>query len=140
MNVWENLRNRHILLIDDDEWIRDSLKLFLDAEGCMLDAFETGEEAIRAVQEKHYDIIIVDYRLPGINGIQFLMQARTHVLSAKTILISAYGNEDLRSQAESLGVEAFLPKPITADALETVMSCLSDSGNPNKKGNNERDK
>ena len=52
------------------------------------------------------------------------------MLSSRTILTSAYGNEDLRAQAKSLGVEAFLPKPITTETLETIMACLEDSGNP----------
>lgn len=139
MEGCEDLKNKHILLIDDDEWIRDSFRLFFNAEGCTVDAFETGEEAIGAVQEKHYDIIIVDYKLPGIDGIQFLMQARTHVLSTKTVLISAYGNEDLRLQARSIGVEAFLPKPITAETLETILSWLAHSGNSDGEGDNEPD-
>ena len=60
MNLFSKLRKMKILLIDDDHWIRDSLRIFFEAEGCHLLALETAEEGIAALEEDTYDIIIVD--------------------------------------------------------------------------------
>ena len=65
MDLYRILRKMKILLIDDDEWIRDSLALFMEAEGCHLKACESAEEAWDALKQQPYDIIIADYRLPG---------------------------------------------------------------------------
>ena len=64
MNLFSKLRKMKILLIDDDEWIRDSLRLFFEAERCQLLTLETAEEGLVALRENTYDIIIVDYKLP----------------------------------------------------------------------------
>ena len=66
-----------ILLIDDDEWIRDSLSLFFESEGCCLNAFETAGEGLNALKKKPYHIVIADYRLPGMNGLDFLKRIHT---------------------------------------------------------------
>ena len=62
MNLYKKLRNMKMLLIDDDAWIRDSLSIFFESEGCHLKALETAEEGLKALKKQPYDIIIVDYR------------------------------------------------------------------------------
>ena len=71
MDLFSKLQKMKMLLIDDDEWIRDSLSFFFDAEGCKLRTFETAEEALKVLRRQHYDIIICDYRLPGMDGCGF---------------------------------------------------------------------
>jgi DNA-binding response OmpR family regulator len=65
-----------ILLVDDDEWIRDSLGLFFEAEGCDMLAFETAEEGMEAVKKQAYDIVISDYKLPAMDGLEFLRRVK----------------------------------------------------------------
>ena len=61
MKLFSKLRQMKILLIDDDEWIRDSLGLYFEDEGCHLLALETAEEGIEALKGQNYDIIMVVY-------------------------------------------------------------------------------
>ena len=68
MDVFSKIREMRILLIDDDEWIRDSLRIFFEAEGCDLLALETAEEGIAAIKDQIFDLIIADYKLPGLDG------------------------------------------------------------------------
>lgn len=74
MHMFSTLRKMKILLVDDDEWIRGSLQLFFEAEGCQLIALETAEEGLAALREDTYDIIIVDYtvtaRTAGIGALK----------------------------------------------------------------------
>ena len=67
-----------ILLIDDDEWIRDSLRLFFEGEECHLKAIEKAEEGLKILKNENYDIIIVDYRLPDMDGLEFLKQIKEY--------------------------------------------------------------
>jgi DNA-binding NtrC family response regulator len=76
MDVFDKLRTMKILLIDDDEWIRDSLSIFFEAEGCQLMVFETAEEGLAELKDQTYDLIIVDYKLPGLDGLEFLKRTQ----------------------------------------------------------------
>ena len=104
MNPFSKLRKMKVLLIDDDEWIRDSLRLFFETEGCQLIALETAEEGLVALSQDTYDIIIVDYKLPGQDGIKFLKHIRNAHSDAIKILITAYKSEPVISEAKKLGI------------------------------------
>ena len=117
-----------MLLIDDDEWIRDSLRLFFEAEGCVLSVLETAEEGIEALNEQCYDIIISDYRLPGMDGLAFLKQVKKMQPSAVKILITAYGNKGVVSEARKIGIEDFIEKPFTNKSIEESLFRLIEKG------------
>jgi CheY-like chemotaxis protein len=68
MDLFDKLRPMKIFLVDDDKWIRDSLSLFFEGEGCHLMTYETAEEALEALEEGPV-IFIVDYKLPGMDGL-----------------------------------------------------------------------
>jgi DNA-binding NtrC family response regulator len=122
MHLFNTLRKMRILLIDDDEWIRGSLQLFFETEGCQVIALETAEEGLAALREDTYDIIIVDYKLPGQDGIEFLKQIRNAHSDAIKILITAYKSEPIVSEAKKLGIQGFIEKPFTS---ETILGSLS---------------
>ncbi|UCF89902.1 MAG: response regulator [Desulfobacterales bacterium] len=128
MDLFEKLRDMKILLIDDDEWIRDSLYLFFESEGCDLLALETAEEGIGALQDQAYDIIIADYKLPGLNGLEFLRQAHKTHSDAIKILITAYGNRKLIAEAQRDGIHDFIQKPFTSETILTSLGRLIETG------------
>jgi YesN/AraC family two-component response regulator len=111
-----------ILLVDDDEWIRDSLSLFFEVEGCNLLTLETAEEGIEAVKQQFYDIIISDYKLPGMDGLEFLKRVKEKQPDAFEILITAYANGGILKEAKTLGVHDFIPKPFTSEDVETALT------------------
>ena len=113
-----------ILLIDDDEWIRDSLTLFFGGEGCRLVAFETAEEGMDALKKKSYDIIIADYRLPGLDGLEFFRHLQKSHPDVIKILITAYGSNRVVSEAFKLGIHDFIDKPFTSETIESSLSRL----------------
>ncbi len=129
MNLFNKLRQMKILLIDDDEWIRDSLRMFFDAESCHLTALETAEEAIEALKKQDFDIIITDYKLPGMDGLDFLGLIQESSVSAIKILITAYGSEEVVAEAGRHGVQAFIEKPFTSDIIEGTLSSLIERKN-----------
>ncbi len=124
MELFNELREMKILLVDDDEWIRDSMQLFFEAEGCHLTALETAEEGLEALKKQDYDIIITDYRLPGMDGLDFLKRIHDPHAQAIKILITAYGSHEVVSEASKLGVHDFIEKPFTSDIVEGALSSL----------------
>ena len=125
MDVFSKLRDMKILLIDDDEWIRDSLSIFFEAEGCRIVSVETAEEGLEAVRSQNYDIIITDYKLPGMDGIEFLRQIRTSQQNAKKILITAYKSELVVKEAKKVGVQHLIAKPFTSETIEASLTFLT---------------
>ena len=124
MDFFNQLKNMKILLIDDDEWIRDSLSLFFESEGCQLLALETAEEALDAIKQQTYEIIITDYRLPGINGLEFLKQIQSKDLDAVMILITAYCDDEVISEAKRIGVQDIITKPFNSEDIEASLARL----------------
>jgi DNA-binding NtrC family response regulator len=122
MDLFSRIREMKILLIDDDEWIRDSLSIFFEAEGCRVLAFETAEEGIAAIKDQTFDLIIVDYKLPGMDGLEFLKRIHSSHPIAIKVLITAYRNDSVVSEARKLKVQGFIEKPFTSD---TIMASLA---------------
>jgi DNA-binding NtrC family response regulator len=116
-----------ILLIDDDEWIRDSLGLYFEGEGCHLLALETAEEGIHELKEQDYDIIMVDYRLPGMDGLEFLRRIQKTQPNALKVLITAYKSEGVVSEALKIGIQDFIEKPFTTETIEGSLTRLIES-------------
>ena len=124
MDLFSKLKEMKILLIDDDKWIRDSLSLFFEYEGCHFLALETAEEAMEALKMHNYDIIIVDYKLPGMDGLEFLKRIHESHPDTRKILITAYRNEEVVSEAIRMGVQDFIEKPFTSKIIEASLSRL----------------
>ena len=126
MDLFGKLKEMKVLLIDDDEWIRDSLTLYFCSEGCDLLALETAEEGMEELKRRDYDIIIVDYRLPGMDGLEFLERIKDSHPDALRLLITAYGSRDVFLKAREIGVQGFIDKPFTSKTIENSLSQLID--------------
>ena len=124
MDLFSKLKEMRILLIDDDEWIRDSLSLFFESEGCHLLALETAEEGMEELNRQDHDIIIVDFRLSGMDGLEFLERIKDSHPDALTILITAYGSKDVFLKARKTRVQDFIDKPFTVETIEDSLSRL----------------
>ncbi len=128
MNLFEKIKDLKILLIDDDESIRDSMKMFFLGEGICIDTEETAEEGIRVLEKKHYDIIITDYKLPGMDGLSFLQHIHTLCSDSFKILMTAYGSNDLLASAVGLGIDEYIEKPFTAKLIRGALTRYLEKG------------
>ena len=124
MDLFSVLKKKKILLIDDDEWIRGSMTLFFESEECRIKALETAEEGLEELKEHVYDIIIIDYKLPGINGLEFLERIQDLYPNAIRILISAYGNKKVVDKAKNIGIQDYIEKPFTSEIIEECLTRL----------------
>jgi len=124
MDLFKELKKMKVLLIDDDEWIRDSLTLFFESEQCHLNAVESAEEGLELLRDQRYDIIITDYWLPGINGLEFFKRIFETNRNAIKILITAHGSPEVSDEAKKLRVNALIAKPFTSNTVVNVLSQL----------------
>ena len=117
MNPFNELKNVKTLLVDDDEFIRNSLELAFKTKGCCLQVAESAEEGLQAIKDQQFDIIISDLRLPGINGLEFLKLATVTQPDAIRFLITTYRDDFIFSKALRMGIRAFIEKPFTVAKL-----------------------
>lgn len=122
MDLFSEIKGMRILLVDDDVWIRDSLRIFFETEGCHVLAFETAEEGLTEIKDHIFDLIIVDYKLPGLDGIEFLKRIHNLQPDAIKVLITAYRNDSVITEAKKLKIQGFIEKPFTS---ETIMASLT---------------
>jgi len=122
--LFEQLKSKRIMLIDDDDFIRDSMGLFFEGEGCKLDVFETAEEALMELGHHSFDIILADYKLPGIDGLEFFRRINESSPNTIKILITAYGNTEILSEVKMMGIHDFIAKPFSTITIEKSLSNL----------------
>lgn len=134
MDVFSQLRNMKILIIDDDEWIRDSLRIFFEAEGCFVVVLETAEEGLAELKCQAYDLIIVDYKLPGIDGLEFLKRTQDEHSDAMRVLITAYRTGSVISEARKLKIQGLIEKPFTSESLMDSLAHLIEMREFRKQG------
>lgn len=118
------LEGKKVLLVDDDPTIRDSMRLFFDAEGCQYTSVESAERALEELASGSYDLVISDYKLPGMDGLRFLEKIRESHPTVAKIFITAYGGPGLFSQAEQMGVTGCIEKPLTAEKVDTCLALI----------------
>ena len=110
-----------ILIIDDQESIRKSLKLALEKEGYLVETAENGQEAIRKSKEQFYNMALVDLRLPDMDGIELLTKMRETVPKMVKIIITGYPMLENAIEAVNRGADGYVVKPVNmSKLLETV--------------------
>ena len=122
MNPFNQLKQVKTLLVDDDELIRDSLSMAFKNKGCSMRVAGTAEEGLQAINEEKFDIIISDFRLPGMNGLEFLKLATINHPESVNILITAYRDEYLFTEAVRMGITEFIDKPFSVKALAELLA------------------
>lgn len=114
-----------VLVIDDEEGIRESLKGILEDEGYEVITCETAEEGLRAFDDHCPDVVLLDIWLPGIDGIEALRLMRDKRPDIPVIMISGHGTIELAVKASKLGAYDFLEKPLSLErVLITVKRAL----------------
>jgi DNA-binding NtrC family response regulator len=122
MNSFDELKKIKTLLVDDDELIRDSLSMTFATKGCFLQVAETAEQGLQAIKEEQFDIIISDFRLPGMNGLDFLKLTAVTQPQAVKFLITAYRDDHIFSEAIRLGINEFIEKPFSVKVLINLLA------------------
>jgi len=112
---------RKILVIDDEQNIRKMLTRVLSPEGFIVKEADNGFKALKRLQEENYSLILLDLKMPGLNGIETLKKIRENDLNLPIIMMSAYGSIPEAVEAMKLGALDYLIKPFDIEELKIII-------------------
>ena len=110
-------KRARILIVDDDETIRTTMKAILEDEGYVVDLASTGEEAIQLTMKTTYNIALLDIRLPDMEGVELLKLMRDNVPRTRKIMVTGYPSMQNAIAALNKNADAYLLKPLDNEKL-----------------------
>ena len=115
-----------IVLVDDEPDVRHLLRriLMYAVGGCELIAVGTAVEALATLRTHNVLLLITDYNMPKINGLQLMQAAKKASPTTVVVLISAYVTPELEKGVKKAGADYFLPKPFPFDRLEAIVKAV----------------
>ena len=106
-----------ILLVDDEKEFVESLSERLELRNLEADIAYDGEQALDALKEGKHDMMVLDLRMPGIDGIEVLRRAKKTNPDVQVVVLTGHGTEKDEKQAKKLGASAYMKKPVDIDHL-----------------------
>ena len=120
------MSDRSVLIVDDEKNIRLTLALALEKLNIPVDTAVNGEEALQKLAEKSYALMLLDLRMPGIDGLEVLRRVPEIRPEVKVVIITAWGSIEAAVEAMKLGAVDFLQKPFDAEDVRELVSSLLD--------------
>ncbi len=113
-----------LLIVDDDEDFGASLAEALEMQGHKVDIATTGEDGIAAAGRAHYDVILMDVALPGLNGVDSLLAIQETNPGVRCFLMTGYSADHLAARAIEAGAIEVLTKPLDPDELARRLAAI----------------
>ena len=113
-----------ILIVDDDATFRLTTGALLEADGHQVDSAADGQQAVERLRERQFDLLLIDLRMPGIDGLGLVEALRLWGHGVPILMISGFGTVDSAVRALHLGADDFLLKPVEPDVLSARVSDL----------------
>jgi len=110
-----------ILVIDDEKVVGDSLRKTLQGEGYEIDTANNGQEGLRKARGESFDLIIVDLKMPDIDGLDVIKKIKEEQPDVMMVMITGYSTVDSATEALKTGAFDYLPKPFTPDEISGVV-------------------
>ena len=114
----------HILIVDDDLGFRRTTAALLRNDGYVVDTVEDGQHAVTALRAAHFDLMLLDLRMPGIDGLRLVETLRVWGDGIPILMISGFGTVDAAVRALHLGADDFLTKPVEPEILSARVAEL----------------
>ncbi len=114
---------KQVLIVDDEETLTWSLAKSLahDRETYEVTTVNDGETALSVIDQQPFDVVVLDIRLPGMNGLDVLMNIKEHKPSTKVIIMTAYGSIDIREKAKARGSLYYIEKPFEIEQMRNLI-------------------
>ena len=114
-----------ILIVDDDENIRKTMKAILEDEGYLVDMATNGKEAVQKTNESTYNLALLDIRLPDMEGVELLKLMKNNVPRTRKIMVTGFPSMQNAIGAINKNADGYLVKPVDVEKLlETVKEQL----------------
>ena len=122
-----------VLLVDDEVVFTENMASLLTTRGYQVTAANNGQSAIQALEEKEFDVVVLDLKMPGMDGMATLKEIKKLGLFTETLILTGHGAVDTALEAVKLGAYDYLTKPCEIDELTEKIE-----GARKKKDNGER--
>jgi DNA-binding NtrC family response regulator len=109
------MKTQKILIMEDDVSHRAAMENVLQLHGYETCSCESGEHAVRKMREESFEILVTDFQMRGMDGLQLIREARTIKPEISTILVTGLATQEMRAKATKQGVNGFFPKPVEWD-------------------------
>lgn len=116
-------KKTRVLIVDDEKNMRITLADILEEEGYEVSTADNGNAAVEKCKSSTYDVILMDVRMPGLDGVEAFRQIRRHQEGVRVIMMSAYSLDELKQAALEEGAIAFLSKPLN---IEKVLKLIEE--------------
>ena len=111
---------KRVLVVDDEEIVRESYKLALTDAGYEVRTVPNGREAISACRAEHFDVMLADIRMPDMDGLEVSQVVVHEFPEVRVIVITGYPSSESAARAKRLGVSDYLQKPVAPDRLSAA--------------------
>ncbi|MGB4691373.1 MAG: sigma-54 dependent transcriptional regulator, partial [Atribacterales bacterium] len=111
-----------ILIVDDEESLREMLKEFLEGEGMLVELAQNGREALEKLHSLSFDLVLLDLRMPGVSGVEVLQEIKKEEPELPVVVITAYGSVDNAVETLKMGAFDFITKPFKLEELLNTIS------------------
>ena len=123
--------SRHILVVDDEPFVSDAVKMMLTFDGHKVDTASSGQEALALFEKGKYDLIITDYAMPVMKGDELAMTIKARTPDQPIVLITAYAEMLKASHHPLRGVDFVISKPFLLENLrDAINKATSASAQP----------
>jgi two-component system, NtrC family, response regulator PilR len=110
-----------ILVVDDESGMREFLKIMLEKMGYQVDSSDSGEDAIKKIEQGRHDLVICDLKMPRISGLEVLRRSKETNPEAPVLMITAFGSAESAVEAMKLGAYDYITKPFKVDEMQFVI-------------------
>jgi FixJ family two-component response regulator len=126
--IINDMSGETIFIVDDDEAVRDSLKLLLESHGCRVQDYGSTRDFFRDYRKGERQCVVLDHHLPGETGVEFLESDDGSNLQVPVIMVTGGGDQALKARATKAGALAYFDKPINdSDLVATIFRLLGDA-------------
>lgn len=118
-----------VLVVDDDAAVRASLKFALEVEGFQVKLYDRGAALLADAKLPAWACLVVDYRMPDIDGLELVQRLRDRNVTFPAILMTVRVTNQLQIRAQRMGINAILEKPLSDSVLaESIRAALASRG------------
>jgi CheY-like chemotaxis protein len=119
------MMSKHILLVDDDAALRTLMKMRLERTGHRVDTAENGWDGLSKLEHADYDVVLLDYTMPGITGLAVLQHIQARHLSVPVVMMTGHTGSQVADQVLAGGARVCLVKPVDRAQLdEALQRCV----------------